>query len=285
MRLSSFLALIAITAALLGACGDDVAEGLIVDGESPEAPYDGPMTVASEETSRSGVAGLALECDGEPYGGGAVDYGNGLAEVQDSAAEALANGMDPSVLPTFEIPTEGYRLERDEGDRALFSYDAAGETKVAIVVADGMTDYLDDEGWGIEWWAQCDPSELPAAVTEALGLGVWRDEAGTHVPVTEIRSHQGDEHCDWEDLTFLQADFLEEHVLFVRDTEGELSDFLTTTFATVDRLPDGASNTGYHRDGRALWLAAGSDAAYLVSETDPADIERWPAAAQPIGCA
>jgi hypothetical protein len=288
VRLSSVLSVTAITAVLLTGCGDDASgspEGLVVDGEPAEAPYDGPMTVGAEGTSGGGVAGLALECDGEAYGGGSIDYNDGLAEVQGSKTAALGNGMDPSVLPTFEMPTEGYRLERDEDDRALFSYDVSGKSKIAIVVADGMEDYLGNEGWGIEWWAQCDPSELSAAVTDALGVGIWQDEAGRRFPVTEIRSYQGAEHCSWEALTFLQADFLEPHVLFVRDTEEVLRDLLATTFATVDHLPDGASDTGYHRDGRALWLTSEPDAAYLVNDADPGDIERWPAAIEPIGCA
>ncbi|MER6458536.1 hypothetical protein ABT270_38945 [Streptomyces sp900105245] len=58
-------------------------------------------------------------------------------------------------------PDHGYRAERREADRALYSVDVKGRTKVAVVVA---KDQKDRPGWGPpETNAACDPAELPAA--------------------------------------------------------------------------------------------------------------------------
>lgn len=55
-----------------------------------------------------------------------------------------------------EEPDYGYRVERREGDRVLFSFDVRGRTKVAVVVA---KDQPHRPGWGPETSASCDPSE------------------------------------------------------------------------------------------------------------------------------
>jgi hypothetical protein len=60
---------------------------------------------------------------------------------------------------------------------------------------------------------------------------------------------------------------------------------LRTAYDAHADLRTGAVDTGYHRDGRRLWLAPDHSAAYLVGVDDPDDVERWPAARQFIGCA
>jgi len=139
-------------------------------------------------------------------------------------------------------------------------------------------------GWGVESWATCDPAELPASVTDALGIGVWEDPSGRRVPVTEVRSFQGDEHCDWQDITFLLLGPDGDADEYVRDPSGELDELLRTTYDANAVLPDDATDTGLHRDGRRLWLGVGHETAYLVALDDPHDVERWPAAKRPIGC-
>ncbi len=166
----------------------------------------------------------------------------------------------------------------------LFSYDVGERTKIAFIAAAGVRDYNDDEGWGIESWAQCDPAELPANVTDALGIGVWENSSGARLPVTKIQSHQGAEHCGWQDITFLRLGPEDNMKPYVRDTAGELDDYLRTSYDADASLPDGAADTGFHRDGQQLWLGAGRDAAYLVSLHDSDDVERWPAAKRPILC-
>jgi hypothetical protein len=159
-------------------------------------------------------------------------------------------------------------------------------TKVAMFAADGVRDYNGDEGWGVRAWAQCDPSELPAEVTDDLGIGVWADESGRRAPVTRMQSFQGAEHCEWTDITFVLVGPEDTADWYVRDTSGgDFSEFLRTTFAREATLPEGATDTGLRRDGRQLWIGPDKQAAYLVSLDDAQDVERWPAATQPLRCA
>jgi hypothetical protein len=204
--------------------------------------------------------------------------------VQDDARAALEHYLDDDVLGR-PLPRDGYRVEREDDGRALLSYDVAGRTRIAFVAAEDVRDDTGDEGWGLEAWAQCDPSELPPAVTEALGIEVWEDAAGARVPVSEVRSFAGPEHCDWQDITFLEVGSPQRSHQYVRDADGELADWLMTTFSAQASLPDGATDTGYRRAGRQLWTTPEGDAAFLVDVTDPRDVERWPRAADPIGCA
>lgn len=232
---------------------------------------------------RSGAAGRALECRSEPYAGGRGDYDSGLASTQDSAASALENHF--SEEPFLQLPRDGYRLEREDDGRVLYSYDVRGRTKVAFIATDSMRDFKDDVGWGIETWAQCDPSELPASVTDALGIQVWHDASGNRIPVAKIESYPGPDHCDWQNITFLTLDTESGERQYLRDTTGELRDFLATTFDDSSSVPKRATDTGFERDGRRLWLHPNGTAAYLVDKTNPEDVERWPAANEPVACA
>lgn len=248
-----------------------------VDAGPPSAtPYSGALSAAA--------AVDALECDGrKPWFRAKGVYDDGLATVQSTAEDAFDNLIDESGIG-YRAPVTGYRAEREDEGRTLLSYDVGDRTKVAVVVADGIRDWNDDVGWGVVAWAQCDPSEFPAEVTEDLGIGVWEDASGRRLPVTRVRSRQGPEHCDWTDITFLLIGPDEDGAdWYVRDTSGELSDFLRGRFDDDAKLPGDATSTGWRRSRRELWL--GRDAAYLVDTDDPHDVERWPAAKEPILCA
>lgn len=263
-----------------GGCGTG---GVVLDGAPVASPYDGPMSAPVSHADqagvreRSGAAALALECDGRPWDGGGADYDSGLAEVADSPDAALSTWFDQD--PVGHLPTTGYRAERADGDRVLLSYDVGERTRVAVVVHDGVRDFRGETGWGVEAWAQCDVSELPAEVSDALGLEVWTDADGRRVPTDRVGSRPGPEHCDWQDITFLETGGRE----YLRDVDGELAALTAGRFAADATLPAGARDTGWLRDGRRLWLAG--DAAYLVSTEEPEDVERWPASTEPIGCA
>ena len=265
---------IAIAAVLLAGCGSVVVDR----SRSATPPYDGPLDAVA--------AVAALECDGKTlYQRGEHGYDDGLATVQASAEAALDDYMRESG-PIFSTPSDGYAVEREQAGRVLFSYDVDGRTKVSIFAADGIRDWNGDEGWGVRAWAQCDPSELPPDVTDDLNIGVWEDESGRRVPVTRIQSFQGAEHCSWTDITFLLVGPEETADWYVRDTNsGDFSGLLRTTFANEATLPEGATGTGLRRDGRQLWFGPDKEAAYLVSLDDAQDVERWPAAKQPIRCA
>jgi hypothetical protein len=264
---------IAIAAVLLAGCGSVVADR----GRSATPPYDGALD--------AGAALGALECDGEtPYLRGEGVYDDGLATVQESSEAALDDYMSESGL-SFSMPSDGYAVEREQDGRVLFSYDVDGRTKVSMFAAYGVRDWNGDEGWGVRVWAQCDPSELPPEVTDELNIGVWEDESGRRVPVTRIQSFQGAEHCSWTDITFLLVGREEKADWYVRDTNGDFSGLLRTTYDNEATLPEGATDTGLRRDGRQLWIAPDQQAAYLVSLDDAQDVERWPAATRPIRCA
>jgi hypothetical protein len=258
---------------ILGGCGSG---DRTVDRSASATPaYDGRLD--------PGAAVAALECDGKtPYWRAEGVYDDGLATVQESAEAALDNYMRESGL-SWAVPSEGYALEREEDGRALLSYDVDGRTKVALVAADGVRDWDDDEGWGLRAWAQCDPSEFPPDVSDDLNIGVWEDESGKRVPVTRVQSFQGAEHCDWTDITFLLLGPEKKADWYVRDAGAEFRELLHTTFSGEAELPADAADTGLRRDGRQLWIA--ERAAFLVSVDDPDDVERWPAAKQPIRCA
>ena len=273
-----------LAATLLAGCG---GSSMVSGGDPVPSPYDGPMSLlmhGDEEApvaDRAGAAAEALECDGDAYAGGGADYSGGLESVQDNATKALENLFAEEGL-SATLPDTGYRIEREDDDRVLFSYDVDKRTKIAFIAHDGINDYNHDQGWGIESWAQCDPAELPDDVTDGLNIGVWTDASGKRVPESTVTSYEGAEHCDWEDITFVMH--LEE-TQYVRDVRGELKDSLLTTYDRSADLPEDATDTGLRHDGRQLWVVPAKDAAYLVSIDDASDVERWPAAKDRIGCA
>jgi hypothetical protein len=235
----------------------------------------------------AGAAVAALECDGRtPYEHGDSIYDDGLATVQTSAEAALGDYMRESGL-IYAAPGEGYAVEREQAGRVLLSYDVDGRTRVSLVVTDGVRDWNGDEGWGVRAWAQCDPSEFPPDVTDGLEIGVWEDESGRRVPVTSIQSLKGSEHCDTTEITFLLVGPEETADWYVSDTRAhaDFSGLLRTTFSDDVGLPEGATDTGWRRGGRQLWIGPENEAAYLVSLDDADDVERWPAAKEPLWCA
>jgi hypothetical protein len=273
---------------VLSACGEPAE---IAVESTVDRPYDGPMYVKPDFSDRataqerSGAAGRALECEFEPYEGGGGDYvDGGLEGVRSDAREALENFQEEAGY--VDLPRDGFVVERVEGDRVLFSYDVDERTKIAYIAADGIRDYDDDVGWGIESWASCDPAELPTSVTESLGLRVWRDQDGDPVPVSTITHYPGPEHCDWQDITFLSVADGRTQYLGGDGTEESIGqDLLTTTYDGDAALPDDATDTGYEYDDWHLWLAADRSAAYVVGVDDPSHVERWPAAKDDIACA
>jgi hypothetical protein len=284
----SVLAVGTLALALAG-CG---SASVVVTGEPVSSPYDGPMAVPIDYSDdatvleRSGAAGRALECTGDPYNGGGADYDDGLESVQDSPEAALENLFREEGV-SWGMPTEGYRVERRDDGRVLFSYDVGELTKAAYVVSDEVKDWKHHTGWGVEAWAQCDPAEFPTDFTDDLQLAVWTDASGAHVPVSKVTSWPGPEHCDWQDITFLEIGSRETQPAeeeYLRDTHGELADFLNGSYDAHAALPEDATDTGWQHDGRELWLMPDKSAAYLVRVDDTTDVERWPASTDPIGC-
>lgn len=252
------LALVPLLLTLLSGCGEDVHS-----------------TALGTPAAVPGEARNGLQCDAEVYRDGAGDYtDSGLETVEDDPAAAVRALVDQGYVG--DLPLDGYSVVRREDDRALVTFDVDGRAKVALVVESGVTDWNGNEGWGVTSWAQCDPAELPEEVTEALGIGVWSDEQGERVPVSKVRSFDGPEHCDWQDIVFLHVGPEKDSQQYLRDTHGELADLERMPYAEDVRLPADAVDSGWRRDGRELWLVQDRSAAYLVAVGDRRDVERWP---------
>jgi hypothetical protein len=186
------------------------------------------------------------------------------------------------------MPADGYRVERADEGHVLFSFDRDARTVADVVAADHVTDWNGHRGWGVEAWATCDPAELGDGDVDD-GVEVWTGEAGRRIPTSTVKSFQGSEHCDWQDITFLWlgagSESDRDYDEYLRDPAGELADFTVTSYDGAAALPDDARSTGWRHDGRELWVARHPRAAYLVSVDDPDDVERWPATKRPISCA
>ena len=169
--------------------------------------------------------------------------------MQDDATAAVEDYFDNEGWGG-RWPDDGYRVEREGDDRVLLSWDVDQRTKVAFIVADGITDYRGDRGWGVETWAQCDAAELTEDELADLGVQIWEDADGHRIPTTDVTSFQGAEHCDWQDITFVMLGGERKGRQFLRDVDGELADLTRTTYDGSATLPDGARDTGYHREGR-----------------------------------
>ncbi|MFI8068101.1 hypothetical protein ACIF85_04825 [Streptomyces sp. NPDC086033] len=272
---------IGVTAVLvMVVVGCDSGDDLVVDGTAPSAPYDGPLNVPTRELGEytpqalrlaSGAAGRALECAGEIHNGSGPD-GWSRDDGGDSPEEGLKLYFD--VFDPGD-PRAGYRVERRETDRVLYSYDVDGRTKVAVVVA---KDQRGRPGWGPETSASCDPSELPADWTDSHGYEIWTDRAGERVPTTEVSSGPGDDHCGRREVHFLD---LGERT-YAGDPEGLLDPgMLTTAYDGSADLPAGAHDTGYRYADRQLWLTNDRRTAYVRTADG---VEAWPRLKEHVAC-
>ncbi|MFG2521341.1 hypothetical protein [Streptomyces sp. NPDC048527] len=282
MRIRTVAVLAAASVSLVStaACGTAVPEGLVVTGSSPAAPYRGPLKAKApdidgdeDNVQSGGAAVLALECAGRPYQGGAGDDGWGASDGADSPDQALSALVSDQF--SRSLPRRGYRVEREAGRRVLYSYDVAGRTRVAVIVA---KDLPRRPGWGLETYAQCDPSEFARRDRAHLDIRVWADRNGRAVPASEIFSATGPEHCDWQSAEFLHLGDRQ----YLRDPGHALPrELLHSSYAPRTRLPEGATDTGYRDGRRQLWLSVDKSDAYVRTGDG---VERWPGAIEPIAC-
>jgi len=265
-------------------CGEGEAE-ILVEGTTPATPYGGPLHVRVPELGEdgpraarieSGAAGRALECDGGIHAGGAGE----------SWSEGDGGGTPEEGLAAWfrieqpDVPRSGYRVEREERDRVLFSYDVGGRTKVAVVVA---RDRANAPGWGPETSASCDPAELPAGFTDSQGYEIWTDSHGNRVPFAALHGSAGPSHCDWQRAHFLALGREPGGRLYARDPDGVLPDgMLTAPYDGDVPLPAGARDTGHRRGDRALWVVDGDPSKIYLRTPD--GVEAWPRVAEGMGC-
>ncbi|MFD8737375.1 hypothetical protein ACFV06_20980 [Streptomyces sp. NPDC059618] len=272
-------AVVALAGFAAAGCGGDAHEGVVVTGTVPSTPYTGPLDLPytaegdGDAEQSAGAAGRALECDGAIRAGDAGDAwskGDG-GSTPEGGLKAYFAIYQP------ELPDRGYRVERVEGDRVLFSYDVGGRTKVAVVVA---KDQPRRPGWGPETSASCDPSEFPASWTKAHGYEIWTDRDGRRVPTTVVSSSAGPEHCDWQSAHFLDLGRYGRQ--YARDPRGVLpAGALTGAYEARVRMPADARDTGYRYGDRRLWLTPDRATAYVRTSDG---VEAWPSTASPFGC-
>ncbi|MGC0327921.1 hypothetical protein RKD23_000911 [Streptomyces sp. SAI-170] len=273
------LVLTAAVTGLVTGCGAD-GEDVVVTGTPPVTPYRGPLHVPArnldEDSQRavrieSGAAGRALECEGEIFSGGPGERWS-EGDGGDTPEEGLEAYFD---IEQPDVPRHGYRVEREEGDRVLFSLDVDGRTKVAVVVA---KDRPNAPGWGPETSAACDPSELPDSYLASRPYTLWTDSTGHRLPYTEIHSYSGPSHCDWQSADFIAlAD-----ATYARDPDKVLPEgTLTAPYARHTTLPTDARPLGYHQTDHTLWHT--TDPTYLYVRS-PDGVEAWPRVSEDFGC-
>ncbi|MFF8955583.1 hypothetical protein [Streptomyces sp. NPDC014894] len=281
------LAGLVLAAGPVGCGADDGAKdggrSPVIEGSSPApSPYPGPLWVADRAKGRvdgsetehdpatwgTGAAGRAVECAARLYGGG----------PSEPWSEGDGGGTPEEGLKLFfeieqpDLPQSGYRVERTEGERVLYSLDVKGRTKVAVIVA---KDRPNRPGWGPETTAWCDPAELPAGFAESKGYEVWTDRDGRRVPVAELSSGAGPEHCDWQKAHFLQVGAEPERRSYGRDPDGVLpEEMLTSRYEADVTMPGDARDTGRRLNRWELWMAADDAKAYVRT---PRGVEAWPA--------
>jgi hypothetical protein len=274
----------AVLAATASGCGH--GSGLVVDGTAPPVPYAGPLHVAVRAATgddpaallaASGAAGRALECTGRIYAGGSSgswSKGDGGGTPEEGLA-AYFNMEEP------DVPRSGYRVERRDADRVLFSYDVKLRTKVAVVVA---KDQPGRPGWGPETSASCDPAELPASFTDKGPYQIWTDSHGDRVPLTTLNTTTGPAQCGWQQARFLELGGSSGGAgrEYARDPHGVLpAGMLAAAYDGDASMPAGARDTGYRREGEELWTTSDTSRVYLRTAHG---VEAWPAVTPGHGC-
>jgi hypothetical protein len=129
-------------------------------------------------------------------------------------------------------------------------------------------------GWYVESWAACAAADLPRSDTDAEGVQIWTDDSGRPVSTHQIGSWHTDDGCVAND-----GSDIDKHT-YGRPRPGH-AEYFVGPYAAHAELPADAVDTGYHRDGNHLWLAADHSAAYLGTSTD---VEVWPALNEGVGC-
>lgn len=245
--------------------GSDSSDPTVVDLPDAATPYDGPLY---DDSGRYGAAGEALACtpaagqfeNADVYGGGATS---------DSVEQALETAVSEGLF--LFAPTNEVRVAKAEGDRVMLTYEAADRILMALVFHDGpATEGAGGPGWYLEAAARCDFAEFPEAFAEKAGYQLWRDADGEPAPVSTLYSAPGPEHCSWNSMVFLYA---QDRHAYVREPTRELERFTAGPYHADIPLPDDASDTGYERDNRHLWLSADDNYVYVGS---PRSVEAWP---------
>ncbi len=200
--------------------------------------------------------------------------GEGLS----AASPEAALGVFVTSTMYTSLPLRGYEQTHQAGHWAQFVHAVGGRTKAVVVLRDAGP-AIDPGIWSLAALRACDPAEFApgSGFTGAL-LAVWLDADGNRVPTTTILEMQGPRHCDWQSATFLTVD----GVTYLRDPQGVLAGEVVVPFESDVKLPATARSTGYREGGRTIWRNGDPRSIYVVRADRT---ERWPQAADQIGCA
>lgn len=284
-------AVAALTTALLAGCAG--TPGAVRIGDEPPAgrtPYAGSLvaTPSAEEALQPwewpGAAGEVVRCSSPPHGQTVVGTNTEGAVARDPRA-AIEVKMGEGLF--LDAPTDELVLERDDGDRVLFTTSYDGIARQAIIVRDGPsspgTGAKDGHGWFVESFAACDLADFPERVSAARDVQIWTDRVSTRLPTTTIVSAPGPAHCDWQSMTLLTLGSAAPFPgTYVERPLPELSGYFDRPYREHVAVPEDAVDTGYQRGDRRLWLAADGVYAY-VGTTD--DAAAWPRENRHLGCA
>lgn len=266
--------LVALVVASGAALWAETSRSASTGSGSPTATaYDGPLVAPG----RYGAAGRAVDCLHAPTGSNhtADVYSEGA--TSNTARAAVDTAFSEGLF--LDMPRVELAVAATEPDRELLTYEVDGAVLLAVVVRDGpASPGAGGDGWYVETIARCDFSEFPEDDAQLGGLvdyGVWADAGGTSVPVTRVYSTPGPAHCDWQEMTFLVlGDGGERRArIYVEAPIAELRGNMSGPYLTDTELPDDAVDTGWHRDGRRLWLAADDRYAYVGSTSS---VDAWP---------
>lgn len=278
-----------VLAVLLGATACGGQPPLLVEPAAPtREPYEGPLHLDGDDPRRQdpsfrlNAAEGAVDCDSEPTGSFTSEPDTTLG-VSATPEKALTRAWKKGALRGLQT---GYRRERTEPTRVLFTVEVDGKPKQAVIMHHAPTRFF-GTGWYLEAWARCDLAELPPAVAEKAGVEIWRDANGRRVPTTIISSAAGPRHCHSQHMTFLvlDADDPEQslHHFYVGNADPELAEYFAEPYARDVALPADAVDTGYSREGRGhLWLSPDKRRAYVGNLPR---VEMWPRTVKYLTCA
>lgn len=243
----------------------------------PTVPSVSPTATA---TAIARSASDLLTCDGpvSESGGLASDFGpEGSGTTPEEAFESWLAST------AFVVPRSGYERRGSIGERHVWTFDVEDRAKVVVVISPRFGPFAGDVPFTIEELRMCDVAELGPGVD----LGPWYT-AWSHVETgAVITDVVGPSHCGWESARLLHTTDADGALQwqYLRDPLGVLgfANALDSYAEGVDLPPD-ASFSGYRSgDGRELWFTTENRAAYVVRPDSV--VERWPRAAEPIGCA
>lgn len=117
----------------------------------------------------------------------------------------------------------------------------------------------------------------------------WTDTDGCLVRIDVLAERPGPDHCDWGDADVLIAGSplgerytsVDDSVHFVRDPKGVFRQpELAEGYDPDAELPASAVDSGFRRDGIALWhVPNDASAVWLVARES---VERWPGGDPPL---